>query len=402
VERCQSFLQWGKPDNDFLVYLPVRDMWQNDTKNLLMQFDIHSMAKKAPAFIKAILDIDSLGYDCDYISEKYLLTTQYINGMLQTAAGTRYKGLIIPGNNIMTDKLKAHIESLKAQGANIVYGIDGAQMAKTAKAEMMKSRYRLKMIRRSNEKGYHYFIANLTPHDINENVNLSVDFANAMWFNPMNGERYMAETNNGKVQVNLRSGESMILETFNQAEPSVSDLPVRKNKPYDNKGKLLSNGWYLSFTESTPEINKQYFIDDLKTWESLDENTGKLMGTGVYSAKLKLTKKDLAGCNDWIIDLGDVRESARVYINDQYIGCAWAVPYLLPFSNVFKEGINTIRIEVTNLPANRIAQLDREKKPWRKMNEINVVDINYQKTTYEQWPLVPSGLNSRVILYRVK
>ena len=402
VVRCQSFLQWGKPNNDFLVYLPVRDMWQNDTKNLLMQFDIHSMAKKAPAFIKAILDIDSLGYDCDYISEKYLLTTQYINGMLQTAAGTRYKGLIIPGNNIMTDKLKAHIESLKAQGANIVYGIDGAQMAKTAKAEMMKSRYRLKMIRRSNEKGYHYFIANLTPHDINENVNLSVNFANAMWFNPMNGERYMAETNNGKVQVNLRSGESMILETFNQAEPSVSDLPVRKNKPYDNKGKLLSNGWYLSFTESTPEINKQYFIDDLKTWESLDENTGKLMGTGVYSAKLKLTKKDLAGCNDWIIDLGDVRESARVYINDQYIGCAWAVPYLLPFSNVFKEGINTIRIEVTNLPANRIAQLDREKMPWRKMNEINVVDINYQKTTYEQWPLVPSGLNSRVILYRVK
>ncbi|MBQ4028952.1 MAG: glycosyl hydrolase family 2, partial [Prevotella sp.] len=83
-------------------------------------------------------------------------------------------------------------------------------------------------------------------------------------------------------------------------------------------------------------------------------------------------------------------------------GCAWAVPYLLPFSNVFKEGINTIRIEVTNLPANRIAQLDREKKPWRKMNEINVVDINYQKTTYEQWALVPSGLNSRVILYRVK
>ena len=28
VERCQSFLQWGEPDNDFLVYLPVRDMWQ--------------------------------------------------------------------------------------------------------------------------------------------------------------------------------------------------------------------------------------------------------------------------------------------------------------------------------------------------------------------------------------
>ena len=28
ISRCQSFLQMGQPDNDFLVYLPVYDMWQ--------------------------------------------------------------------------------------------------------------------------------------------------------------------------------------------------------------------------------------------------------------------------------------------------------------------------------------------------------------------------------------
>ena len=47
-----------RPDNDFRVYLPVRDMWRKDTKNWLMQFDIHSMAKRAPEFIKVILDSD--------------------------------------------------------------------------------------------------------------------------------------------------------------------------------------------------------------------------------------------------------------------------------------------------------------------------------------------------------
>ena len=402
VERCQSFLQWGKPDNDFLVYLPVRDMWQNDTKNLLMQFDIHSMAKKAPAFIKAILQIDSLGYDCDYISEKYLLSTHYVNGMLQTEAGTRYKGLIIPGDNIMTERLKEHIGQLKAQGANIVYGINGSQMAKTARAEMMKTRYGLKMIRRSNDKGYHYFIANLTPNDINEDVRLGVDFKDALWFNPMNGERYLAETANGMIHIDLRSGESMILETFDQPCGELAGLQERKNKPYENKGKLLTKGWFLDFTESVPAISKRYDIDELKTWENLDENTAKLMGTGVYTANLKLTKKDLEGCNDWMIDLGDVRESARVYVNGNYIGCAWAVPYLLRFSNLFNVGVNTIKIEVTNLPANRIADLDRKGVAWRKMNEINVVDINYKKTTYEKWAPMPSGLNSRVILYRVK
>ena len=103
----------------------------------------------------------------------------------------------------------------------------------------------------------------------------------------------------------------------------------------------------------------------------------------------------------WQIDLGDVRESARVYINGQFIGCAWSVPYVLNIdSKVLKSGNNDIRIEVTNLPANRIADLDRRGVKWRKMEEINVVDINYKKTNYDQWEPVKSGLNSGVKLIK--
>jgi hypothetical protein len=32
------------------------------------------------------------------------------------------------------------------------------------------------------------------------------------------------------------------------------------------------------------------------------------------------------------------------------------------------------------------------------MKEINVVDINYKRTKYDQWDPVPSGLNSDVKL----
>ena len=120
------------------------------------------------------------------------------------------------------------------------------------------------------------------------------------------------------------------------------------------------------------------------------------MGTGVYSTKIKLTKEETA--TDWMIDLGDVRESARVYINGQMIGCAWSVPFILDCHGALRQGWNDIRIEVTNLPANRIADLDRRGVKWRKMEEINVVDINYQRTTYASWPPTPSGLASQVRL----
>ena len=79
------------------------------------------------------------------------------------------------------------------------------------------------------------------------------------------------------------------------------------------------------------------------------------------------------------------------------------MPYVLTFdASVLKSGENTIRVEVTNLPANRIADLDRRGVEWRKFDEINVVDINYKKTKYDGWTPVPSGLNSSVRIYAVK
>ncbi len=166
ITNCQTYLQWGQPDNDFLVYLPVRDMWRTDTKNWLMQFDIHSMAKKAPEFIKVILDIDKAGFDCDYISDQYLRTCTFKNGMIETAAGTRYKGIIIPGNNIMPSDVIQHISALKAQGAKIIKGDNIKAMEQAAKPELMRKNLGLKMIRRANSIGHHYFIANLTSKDI--------------------------------------------------------------------------------------------------------------------------------------------------------------------------------------------------------------------------------------------
>ena len=120
------------------------------------------------------------------------------------------------------------------------------------------------------------------------------------------------------------------------------------------------------------------------------------MGTGVYTTSFKLSASQAR--KHWQIELGDVRESARVYINDKFIGCAWSVPFVLDCRDALHKGKNTLRIEVTNLPANRIADLDRRGVKWRKMEEINVVDINYKKTTYQDWTPVPSGLNSKVKL----
>lgn len=404
IERCQSYLQWGKPDNDFLVLLPVRDMWTKETHdNRLMQFSIHKMGELAPEFADAVNKIDKAGYDCDYISEKLLLSTSYKEGELVTASGQPYSGLIIPSDNtIMTEDVRNHIAQLKAQGACVLTGVKREDMESCCNPEPMRNSLGLKVIRRRNEAGYHYFIANLTPNDIDSDVNLATGFSGLLWVDPLTGNKYAVEVQGGgKVRIKLRSGESMILQTFNEPQPDLQFELMPRKKFYPSKENCINinKGWKLSFIEEAPKVNDTFDIDTLRTWEGVNNSSAKItMGTGVYETSFDLP----SGTTDCrcTIDLGDVRESARVYINDVYVGCAWCVPYVLNFDGkILKRIGNHIRIEVTNLPANRIADMDRRGVQWRKFDDINIVNINYKHRTYNRWKPMPSGLNSSVRIY---
>jgi hypothetical protein len=260
--------------------------------------------------------------------------------------------------------------------------------------------YKEGILNRKNANGYHYFIANLTPNDIHAIEPLAVPFKDAYWFNPLNGDITPVQFDKEGIVINLLSGESCILQTFDKplSNSRLSDIVREK----DVEPIVLQGPWSLRFTDETPKVEDTFTLDKLKTWETLDNKNAKVtMGTGVYTTHLLLKKKDVKNVERWRIDLGDVRESARVYINGQFIGCAWSVPFILDCKQSLKAGDNEIRIEVTNLPANRIAELDRQGIQWRKMEEINVVDINYKKTLYDQWEPVPSGLNTEVKLIKI-
>ncbi len=404
IERCQSFLQMGQPDNDFLVYLPVRDMWRQriapkDAKkrelgdDLLMQFDIHSMDEKCPAFIRSILTIDSLGYDCDYISDRQLAKVRVEDGMLVTEGGTRYKALIIPTGTTIDKRLQ---DLLAPLATFVIKGEDASAMARYAQAEAMKSQLGLRAIRRQSDEGHHYFIANLTPSDVAADVSLAVPFLCATWYDPMTGDIRPASIHDGMVHIALRSGESRILEVGSKKD----EVRSKKDDGRSVKAEVIElaeQPWALTFTEEAPKVEQTFHLDKLQTWETLNDSTAVLMGTGVYTTTFTMTKQQAR--QHWMIDLGDVRESARVYINGTFVGCAWAVPFVLDCRDALKKGKNTLRIEVTNLPANRISDMDRRGIPWRKMKEINVVDINYKKTSYAHWTPMPSGLNGAVKLF---
>ena len=96
--------------------------------------------------------------------------------------------------------------------------------------------------------------------------------------------------------------------------------------------------------------------------------------------------------------MGDVRESARIRVNGKDAGTLVAVPFETNIGDLLNNGDNTIEIEVTNLPANRIADYDRKGVEWRIFQEINFVSITYKDTRFDGWGLVPSGLLGPVVI----
>lgn len=397
IERVQSFLQMGKPDNDVLVYAPFAyAMHKNsgDYLNMMVMFDINKLSQKMTELEQCVNNLEAMGLDCDYTSEHYLMRTTFVNGMLQTAAGTRYQALVIPVTEYLPDSVKTHIEALRLQGAQIVEGYKTEALSTiTAKDEQLRTLLGLSVIRRSNDHGHHYFVANLTPNDVEGYVELAASFQSVALFNPMTGNITKGKVQDGKVWINLKSGQSVIVQTFDTEIALDSE-----DAETQELGSLeISGPWTLTL----PGIAKPYTLEKLQCWETLDEQTAVFMGTGTYETTFTLTAAQMkTATHGFRIDLGDVRESARVWLNGEHLGCVWAVPFVLDCAGHVKEGTNTLRIEVTNLPANRISDMDRQGMVWRIFEDINMSTIS-GSNTFDNWVLVPSGLNSTVKLVPV-
>ncbi len=99
------------------------------------------------------------------------------------------------------------------------------------------------------------------------------------------------------------------------------------------------------------------------------------------------------------MDLGDVRESARVRLNGAELGTLVLSPFQLPLPTLKPTG-NVLEVEVTNLAANRLRDLDKRGVRWHEFHDIGFVNIDYKPFNAGNWAVQPSGLLGPVTLLR--
>ena len=439
IGRVQSVLQSGKPDNELLVYWPVYDVWNNPKGNEI-PLQVHTIDEwlHPTPFYKQVVNLQKAGYSLDFISDKLLDKAVVKDGMIRTSEqSSPYKVLVIPaarlmpvetlqriielarqGGTIMLEALPEDVpglgtlESRRKQFKDLIATIPFAEngVARIGKGQLILAPEMqegleqqhinretltdagLKFIRRKAGTDTYYYIVNHTPKAIDQDLLLNAKGTGVLIMDPQTGNYGKALVRGSGVKVQLLPGEALILKVLHQP----ADL---KNWVYLDQAATpvpLPGNWSLQFGQGGPFKPATVQMPNLVSWTTLpDTATHSFSGTGIY--QLSFTMPAL-NAKEYILDLGEVHESARVWINGKDAGIMWSIPFKMRIGKWLKPGKNEIRVEVANLMANRIKYMDEKKIQWRRYHEINFVNINYTNFDASGWKLQPSGLIGPVII----
>ena len=129
-------------------------------------------------------------------------------------------------------------------------------------------------------------------------------------------------------------------------------------------------------------------FDQLRDWSQNDDPQIRYYsGKAIYTRKFNST---VATGRPVYLDLGVVKNIARVVLNDQDLGIVWTAPWQIDLSPALKNGSNQLKIEVINLWPNRLIG-DAGLPPEKRLTNTNIA---FKKDA----PLIPSGLLGPVTL----
>lgn len=443
IAKTQSILQSGKADSDILIYWPAHDIW-HDTGRLDKQVTVHNIDGwlHPTPFYRMTKQLMKSGYLVDFVSDR-LISELSVNNALISANqnGVHYKTLIIPECNLMPVSTLREVLKLAEDGATIIFeklpedvqGFHNLEERRTEFGKIIHSipfddgiaqigkgrillgenvisilkkqkmhgenlaESGLSFIRRIIDGDIYYFLVNHTPESIDRELTMNANTGSVILMDPDGGHagRVKPGKSEGRnvVRIQLQSGESIIVR---HTDKNITQIPEWKYLSDKQDTLPLDGPWKLTFTSGGPALPDPVVLNELISWTALgDERATHFTGTARYEYNLDL-REDQA--NEYLLDLGKVAESARIWVNGQEAGVLWDIPFRVRIGKYLNPGENTISVEVANLMANRIRYMDQNGLEWRKFHEINFVNIDYKPFDASGWEPMPSGLLGPVVL----
>ena len=437
IARTESVLQSAQPDNDILLYWPIYDYWHSPA-GLGMNFTIRSLPGtiRGTPFGDLARNLWKDGFAFDYISDRQISRASARSGSIEVPGG-RYRTLVVPATKHMPVATARNLLELARHGSTIIFeavpadvpgwedfaarqkqlhklfeplsfrksrglqvatvgsgkviagDVEPALASAGIDSEPMVKAADLNFVRLKSGGVRSYFIVNRGAA-IDKWVPLLSLPSSVLLMDPMTGKfgrgAVRRTARGSEVYLQLQPSHSLILQ-LNQNLPRA--IPAWEYRSRTGAATELKGDWAVEFIAGGPELPPSTRLTKLRPWTEFGEAAERFAGTARYT--LLFDAPAHSSSQPWELDLGDVRESARVRCNGAALGTLLLAPYRVLLPRLKPTG-NHLEIEVTNLSANRIRDLDRRGVPWRKFHDINFVNIDYQKFDASQWPIMPAGL----------
>lgn len=323
------------------------------------------------------------GYDYGYVNADLLLSGLDVkDGRLTTPGGAEFSLLVIPERvTRLTAEAMERLAALAEAGAAILVPPLGASPSLSEAddaSRLQAARERLfaapRVIRgtdagsaletlgikpdvagasddqlvwrhRRGAFGDLYFVANLATEGKTADLDLGAAGPFASLFYPEDGRivraEAKAEDGRTKIRVDLDPQQSVFVVLTAAAVPEVAD-PL---------GALEEVATLADFTASSDGATPA--PSGLGRWD-LSENVALRYHSGTISYATTIDVSPEQAAAQLFLDLGEVHQTARVYVNGKLAGIDVFPPYRVEVTGLLSSGENDVVIEVTNLWANRL------------------------------------------------
>ncbi len=420
IYRCQTILQQAKPQNDLLVYWPYYDVAASEGR----LFNHLGVNKDAGWFKQHPIsglseELTNAGYTFDYISDRQLLSCKMENGEIVTEGKTKYKAVVVPKAEYIPVETLNQLALFIAGGGKVYFdeylprSVPGmfnlteretelAQIKSGISADKWVGNVTEKIIEDNIQgekslsgKGFHflkmkidsenwYMVFNTSTAMKDEWVELLAPAKAYVCFNPLNGEMSLLKSDLNQVHLQLEPEQAVFVRC---AQNSV-EAPVYLYENMAVQASGINTLWRLAFMQGGPAYPGDLLINKLVSWtETGDMETRRFAGTVRYTAEFNWE----GGVPGAIVDLGIVKDCARLKLNGKDYGTLLGPSFKIKVDNLV-QGKNILQVEVTNVAANRIRDMDINGVIWRKFYDINLVNIDYEPFDASGWEIRDAGL----------
>ena len=141
--------------------------------------------------------------------------------------------------------------------------------------------------------------------------------------------------------------------------------PSVKNFAGSKPAMEISGPWSVSFDPQWSGITTAVDFEKLQDWTKRPED-GIRYYSGIATYKKTFQWQDgLPDARQFFLDIGTVRNVARIRLNGHDLGVIWTAPWRVEITGTLHAGVNELEIDVANLWPNRLigdATLPKEKR----------------------------------------